>query len=483
MNHHGTALEPSARRTLADLPAAPGLPLIGNLHQLDTRRMHLVLEDWQRQLGPMYTLRLGRRPVLVMADSEIAQTLLRDRPQRWRRMHAVESVISEMMGAPGVFAAEGESWLPQRRLVMQSLAPTHLRGYFPALVAITQRLHRRWATAAQRGETIEVREDLIRYTVDVTTRLAFGEDPNTLEDSGDVIQKHLALIFPMTMSRMNSPFPYWRWFKLPRDHALDRSLAAVRQHIHGLIERARARMRSQPDAPPANLLEALLAVRDGPDSPFSDDDVVANVQTILLAGEDTTAVSLAWAMPYLAADPALQQRLRGIACEVLGDAAVCSDLDDVRRLDAFEAVVNESLRFRPTVPLLFLEANEEVQVAGMTLPPRTVVWLLLRPEMLDERHFADAAAFRPERWEREHKSLGAAGGGCPLAHNPRAHLQFGAGPRVCPGRHLAVVEMRLVLSMLMKGFRVELACAPDELREVLAFTMMPERMPVRLHAR
>lgn len=478
---HTATLDAPARRTLADLPAARGLPLVGNLHQLDTQRLHQVLEDWQRQLGSMYTLRLGRQPVLVVSDSEIAQTLLRDRPQRWRRMRAIESVISEVLRAPGVFAAEGESWLPQRKLVMQSLAPTQLRGYFDAMATITQRLHKRWVAAAERGEVIEVREELMRYTVDVTTRLAFGEDPNTLEDSGDVIQKHLGVIFPMIMSRINSPLRYWRWFKLPRDRALDRSLAAVREHIAQLIDRARARMRSNPGAPPANLLEALLAVRDGPDSPFSDDDVVANVQTILLGGEDTTAISLAWAMPYLAADDALQQRLHGIACQVLGDATVCPDHDSVRRLDAFEAVVSESLRFRPTVALFFLQPNEDTQVADIAVPRGTQVWLLLRPEMLDERNFGDAAAFRPERWERDHDK--AAGGGCPLAHNARAHLQFGTGPRVCPGRHLALVEMRLVLSMLMRSFRVELACAPQELREVLAFTMMPERMPVRLHLR
>lgn len=476
-------LDAPVRRTLADLPAVQGLPLIGNLHQLDTQRLHLVLEDWRQRLGPMFTIRLGRQPVLVTSETGIAQQLLRDRPQLWRRMHAIESVITEMMRAPGVFAAEGEAWLPQRKLVMQSLAPTQLRGYFPALVAITRRLQARWAAAAGSGQTIEVREDLMRYTVDVTTRLAFGEDPNTLEDSGDVIQQHLGRIFPMIMSRMNSPLPYWRWFKLPRDHALDRSLAVVRSHIQGLIARARERMLGHPGSPPANLLEALVAVRDSPDSPFSDDDVVANVQTILLGGEDTTAISLAWTMPYLAADPALQERLHRIACEVLGEADICPDYDSVRRLDAFEAVVNESLRFRPTVPLIFLEPTEEAVVAGIRLPPRTPVWLLLRPDMLDDRHFGDAATFRPERWEHGHMAAAPAGGGCPFAHEPRAHLQFGAGPRVCPGRYLALVEMRLVLSMLMKSFRVELACAPEALREVLAFTMMPEHMPVRLHPR
>lgn len=475
-----TLAAPPPLRQLGELPRAPGLPLVGNLHQLDTARLHLVLEDWQRRLGSLYTLRLGRQPVLVVADSDIAQALLRERPKGYRRARVIGSVLSELLGAPGVFAAEGDGWLPQRKLVMQSLAPTQLRGYFPALRTITERLHRRWAAAAAAGRAFDVREDLMRYTVDVTTALAFGEDPNTLEDSGDVIQKHLGLIFPMLMRRINMPLPYWRWFKLPADRALDRAMAAVGAHIDRLIARARERRRAAPEAPPANLLEALIAERDQPGSPFSDADVAANVMTVLLGGEDTTAISLAWSMPYLAADAALQERLHEQARAVLGDAAVCPDLDGVRRLDAFEAVVNESLRFRPTVPMIFIEPNEDAQIAGIAVPRGTPVWLLLRPDMLDERHFGDAQSFRPERW---HHDPGAAGGGCPVAHNVRAHLQFGAGSRVCPGRHLALVEMRLVLSMLAKHFRVELACRPEELKEVLAFTMMPERMPVRLHAR
>jgi cytochrome P450 len=474
-----TAMPAAPARRLSDLPSVPGLPWIGNLHQLDTQRLHLVLEGWQRQLGPLFTLHLGRQPVLVISDSEIAQSLLRERPQRYRRVRVLESVIGELLGAPGVFAAEGDAWEPQRRLVMQSLAPTRLRGYFPAVQAITQRLHRRWAQAAAEGRVFDIRDDLMRYTVDVTTRLAFGEDPNTLDDGGDVIQQHLARIFPMLMARINTPLPYWRWFKLPRDRALDRSLAAVKQHIAGLIARTRERMRAAPEAPPANLLEALLAERDAPGSRFTDADVTANVMTILLGGEDTTAISLAWSMPYLAADPALQQRLHEQARAVLGDATVCPDHESVRGLDAFEAVVNESLRFRPTAPAIFIEPNEDVQIAGIAIRRGTPLWLLLRPDMLDDRHFGDALSFRPERWHHGNKPEG----GCPLAHNTRAHLQFGAGPRVCPGRHLALVEMRLVLSMLMCSFRVELACRPDELRETLAFTMMPERMPVRLHRR
>jgi cytochrome P450 len=94
--------------------------------------------------------------------------------------------------------------------------------------------------------------------------------------------------------------------------------------------------------------------------------------------------------------------------------------------------------------------------------------------MLDEKNFVDPQRYDPYRWIRK----GEHG-----AHDVRAYLQFGAGPRVCPGRHLASVEMRLVLSMLMANFSMELATDPANIHEVQAFTMVPSTMPVKLTVR
>ena len=188
-------------RRLANLPSPQGLPLIGNLLQLAPERLHLTLEQWSGELGSMYTIDLGTKRALVCCDPELAHTVLRDRPEGYRRYSPIESVIAEQH-ANGLFSIEGEAWRPQRKLVMQALAATHFRDFYPALQAITERLRLRWQRAADAGETVDMAVDLVRFTVDVTTALAFGEDPNTLEQSGDVIQDHLALIFPMLMSRI-----------------------------------------------------------------------------------------------------------------------------------------------------------------------------------------------------------------------------------------------------------------------------------------
>ena len=98
---------------------------------------------------------------------------------------------------------------------------------------------------------------------------------------------------------------------------------------------------------------------------------------------------------------------------------------------------------------------------------------LTRPGMLDPRNFVRPETFDPDRWRHPRDpSVGV--------HEQMAYLTFGAGPRVYPGRYLAAVEMRLVISMLMRNFKIELAIDPAAIEAVSAFTMVPNKMPVRL---
>src|ERR1700755_3001748 len=117
MTHSDTQTEPerpmaaatraAAGRRLQDLPAPRGLPLLGNLHQLDPKRLHPQLEAWCDALGSTYTFKLGLKRILVTSDVETALSVLRNRPGRFRRMSTIASVIGEL-GPNGVFSLEGE---------------------------------------------------------------------------------------------------------------------------------------------------------------------------------------------------------------------------------------------------------------------------------------------------------------------------------------------------------------------------------------
>jgi cytochrome P450 len=468
-------------RQIADLPCPRGVPLLGNLLQLQPPRLHLILERWARELGAPYRFEIAGVPITVWTDTELIQGIMRERPHRYRRYQPVEAVFSEM-GFNGLFSAEGAAWEPQRRLVMQALSIPNVKAFYPTLAEITARLRTRWLRAAQRGETVEMTDDLKRYTIDVTSALAFGDDPRTLERDHGVIQEHLEQILPGVMSRINALFPYWRYVKLPRDRKLDASLAEVHRYVRATMERARERMRDDPSETPRNLLEAMLVQQHEPGSTITDAHIAANVLTLLLAGEDTTADSIAWTMPYLAADPALQATLGEEARRVLGEAPVCPDYATLKELDSFEAICIEATRLRPVASIHSFEPLEDVVVGDVALPKGTRMFFISRPAMLDEKNFADPQRYDPGRWMRRHESNGQESE--PRgAHDVRAYLQFGAGPRVCPGRHLATVEMRLALSMLMKEFTIELAIDPAKINEVQQFTMVPDTMPVKLTPR
>ena len=188
------------QRTLKDLPGPRGLPLLGNLVQLDIKRAHTILERWAEEYGDFYRLRLVRTDVVAISAPTLIDQILKDRPGRFTRIGIMRDAFLDT-GINGVFNAEGADWRRQRKLVMQALNTDHLRKYFDRLDQVAARLQRRWQRAARDGTPIDVQGDLKRFTVDVTSGLAFGADLNTLEDEGDVIQHYLDKIFPVMARR------------------------------------------------------------------------------------------------------------------------------------------------------------------------------------------------------------------------------------------------------------------------------------------
>lgn len=471
-------------RRLSELPGPAGVPLLGNLSQLDLPRMHAQFEAWSAVHGPSYRVRLGRRDVLVVSSPEVITSLLRDRPEGWRRMRAMADVIREM-GSHGLFSAEGEDWHRQRRLVMGAFDPAHLKRYFPSLVRVTERLRRRLDQAARTDERVDLQDVMTSYTVDVTAGLAFGIDVNTLEVPEDVLRGHMKHIFPMLMKRMNAPFPWWRYLRLPSDRAFERHLAAVHEAVLGFVRAGRERIERNPDLleHPTNLLEAMLAALEDGGGRLSDDEVAGNVFTVLLAGEDTTANTLVWALHHLYENPQAWAQLVSVVDAALGEDDLPRTFESTRELGFIEDCVNETMRLRPVAPIIFLESNGEKVVDGVAVPPDTLVFCLMRPGAVDAAKAPDAAAFRPSRWqEASAPDAGPTDGQRALV---KASAPFGAGPRLCPGRYLGILEMKMVLATIARNFRLVEVATTDRSRpqERLAFTMFADGLGMRVAPR
>lgn len=466
-------------RRIDDLPGPPGIPLLGNALQVRLDRIHLDVEQWGRTHGPFFRFRLGRMTALGITDHEAIAQVLKDRPDGFRRTSRTTSVGLEMGLKPGVFGAEGQAWRDQRRMVMASFAPHHVRSYFPSLLKVTQRLRGRWLAAARSGSTIPLQEDLMRYTVDGVAGLAFGTDMNTLESDEEVIQQHLDKIFPALFRRIFTRFPYWRYLRLPADRALDRSVAAINRAIAGFIAQARKRMAANPALrkQPANLLEAMIVAADHGDSGVNDQHVAGNVLTMLLAGEDTTANTLAWMIYLLQRNPHALQRATEEVRRIAPDPAAFTP-EQMAALDYLEACASETMRLKPVGPFLVLEALRDTAVADIAVPTGTFVWCVMRHDSVSAQHFPNPQAFDPTRW------LDSSDPALTPSSPRRVAMPFGAGPRVCPGRYLALLEIKMAMAMLLSTFEIESVGTPDggEPREHMAFAMAPVGLNLRLRA-
>ena len=460
-----------------DLPGPRGLPVVGNLLQVESTRLHQQLEHWCTEFGPVFRLHLGPRRAVVVGDHELIAAALRDRPEGFRRTTRLEAVWTEMGLLPGVFGANGETWRRQRRMVMTAFDPGHVKRFFPSLQRVAQRLASRWALAADADRAIDVQADLMRYTVDTIAGLAFGAEVNTLQSDEDVIQRHLNQIFPAVFRRLFAPLPLWRWMPSKADRQLLRSVPAVNAAVDGFVAQARARLQADPARRehPANLLEAMLVAADEPDSGIDDQQVAGNVLTMLLAGEDTTANTLAWMIHLLWRHPASLARATQEVRRVCADP-LAPTLDELGQLDFVDACIHETMRLKPVAPLNTMQALRDTTLGDVRIPQGMLVMAVMRHDATHERHVPRAAAFEPDRWLAE-GSASQQGSSA-----KRISMPFGAGPRICPGRYLALLEMKVAMAVLLGRFEIRSVDTPDgrEPRELLQLAMAPVGLTMRL---
>lgn len=463
----------TAVRTLADLPGPRPLPVLGNLHQIDRVQFHRTIEQWAREYGPLFRVTVPGGAFLVLADHELIAQVLRERPDTFRRPTLTAKVIAEMGVQPSLFDSEGASWRNQRRMVMQAFAPRAIKAYFPSLVQVARRLERRWEDAAAQGHTIPLGDELRLYTVDIIAGLAFGTDVNTIETGDNAIQRNLDQLLPGVVRRSFVPFPYWRYVKLPADRRLESSVAAINTAITELIEQAKERLRcdsARAENPP-NLLEAMLVAAAQEGSEVTEAEVAGNVSTMLLAGEDTTANGLAWLIWLLYRHPRILARARQEVLHMAPSVAALS-LEQIDDLDFIDACIHEALRLKPPAVFLSAEALCDTVIGDVAISKGTLILCAMRSSSMEEACYANAAQFDPERW------LAA-------SVNKKVSMPFGAGPRTCPGRYLALLEMKVALVMLLARFEIEAVDTSHggEPRERAGFAMAPEALQMRLRPR
>lgn len=473
------AVEAPRIRSIDDLPGPPGLPLIGNTLQLLRPSMrNLNFEKWAKRYGPIFRLNSVGRLAVAVCDTDEVNAIMRNRPDGFTRWSEQLRISQEMVSTTSLVFAKGEDWKRHRRLVVTALNTNHLTRYFHVVARSTERLYRRLVEAARDGGTLDIHRVLTCYTVDITASLAFGHDLNTLERGENELQGHVHRILKMEGRRLVSPIPYWRWFRLPADRALERSLAEVDRAVSGFIEQARMRMSERPELreEPENFLEAMLAAQEA-DGDFTDSDIAGDALVMLEAGESATAHMLGWTVWFVASRPDVQARLAQEADAVLGERPFADEYRAIADLRYTEAVLRESLRLKNVVPMLTAAPVADTTICGTHIPAGTRLLLFMDHAARQGSSFQRADDFEPGRWLED-------GDGELRTFDHKSFLSFGAGPRFCPGRNLTFVEARTALAMVARNFELELDDSNGPVREEFGSAMRaPSGLRVRVRER
>jgi cytochrome P450 len=355
----------------------------------------------------------------------------------------------------GLLIAEGHAWTFQRRTLAPAFTPRATANLVPHMTAVLDETIAK--LDARNGETVDLREAMQRMTLEIAgrTMFSFGMDRhgptlrNFVMEYGERLGRPYFLDMLLPVS-----------WPSPMDFARARFRKRWTEFVAMLIAERRAAGKND-GAPPRDLFDLMDEARDPETGKgFSDAQLIDEVATMILAGHETTATALFWALYLLALDPDTQEE---VASETRGEHL--DSMADIDRQKFTRAVIEETMRLYPPAFLIARAAREKDSVAGMEIGRGDIImiapWLLHRHEKLWDQ----PDAFVPKRFMSTE------------APDRFAYLPFGAGPRVCVGAPFAQAESVLALARLIGAFRVELVDTAPVIPHGVV-TTQPDRSPM-----
>ncbi|OUS41528.1 hypothetical protein A9R00_00470 [Oleispira antarctica] len=460
-------------RSFKQIPGPKGSFLLGNLSDFKLEEIHSFLQGTAKTYGSLSRIRLANQHAIILSNPETVQQCLKRRPSDFKRYSAIETVFSEM-GIEGVFSAEGDKWKRHRELIMPAFKPAQIKAFYPILDKFSKRLNQALdaeVSSDQAQLAVDIQAIFKNYTTDITTKLAFGVDTDCLGNQESELRDSLNKIFPITNQRLKSPFPYWRFIKFNKDREFESAIKTVKSHLSTYISNAQIKLAQDPE--PSNILESMIIATNDKGDQFSESELLGNAITILLAGEDTTANTLAWTIHFLACHPKIQSAIQQEIDDKLD--SVTPSFDQLDDFPLTFACAQEAIRLKPVAPFMYMENIHDEVIEGHHVPAGTLIFMLLNHESTNSELFDNPEQFNPQRWldmSSEQKRT----------YN-KVLMPFGAGARLCPGRLLSFIEMKSALITILKQYSFSHHNGENTTEDSFEFTLVPKGLRVNIQRR
>jgi cytochrome P450 len=395
-------------------------------------------------LGPLETY-------MVTDPAEIGKILVDD-DAKYAKPNFQDDALGDLLGN-GLLLSEGPTWRKQRELANPAFDPRRLQGMVDTMGEYTEALLAGW----QDGEVRDVQVDMTEVTLRIICEamLGVGLDDDRIETVRESLEP-LGARFEPDPLRFLLP----DWVPTRENREYEAALDTMEGMIDDIVAERRG-TQGHGEGAPSDLLSILLRAQERGEQ--SDRQIRDEVMTILLAGHDTTALTLTYAWYLLSQHPEAEARLHAEVDEVLPDGRAPT-MAEVRELDYTERVLQESMRLYPPVYVMFREPKVDVRIGDYRVPEGAAVMLPQWVVHRSGKYWENPTEFDPDRFTPERSR-----------DRPRfAYFPFGGGPRHCIGKHLSLLEGRIITATVAANYDLDYAREePFDLRGSL--TMHPQQ--------
>ncbi|MFJ8693348.1 cytochrome P450 [Streptomyces roseolilacinus] len=433
------------------VPRAPGaVPLLGHAWRL--WRDPLGFLESLREAGDIVQVRLGTMPVYVVTSAELVHEVTVRQARSFEKGRMFDRL--RPLAGNGLATANGEVHRRHRRLIQPMFHPQRIEMYASVMSENARELVDSW----EPGQEIELEQAMAGYAVETLAKSLFSTDIGL--PAVEAVRENLPVVLKNMLIRAASPKLLDR---LPIRANRDFDAASAR--LRKVIDEVVATTRRSGETGHNDLLSVLLAARDEETGEsLTDTEVRDELSTILFAGAETTASSLAWTFHELAGRPDVEAELVAEIEEVVGDRPV--EIGDVPKLVAVRRVLDEVIRLHG-VTMLMRRATAPVELGGHRIPEGAEVAFSLYAMHRDPHLYPDPDRFDPDRWLPERRASVAR----------HAYIPFGAGNRKCIGDAFVWTEATIALATILA--RWQLRPVPGHTpREVPSAVAHPDRVPM-----
>jgi cytochrome P450 len=387
----------------------------------------------------------------MMADPAGMKQVMLDRLGNYPKSEIMKRMLRPAIGN-SLFNAEGAEWKWQRQAVAPVFTHRNVTALTPAMTATAMRTCERLKACGGRTELVS---QMLTATFDVICDVALsGREHFDSEAFAQAITGYFRTAGRASLLDFLG-LPEW----LPRPGVL--LAASSARTMHEMVAAAIQARRKQTAPPADDLLARMLEAQDPETGQrMSPDELIFNMQFFIVAGHETTALALSWALYLLANVPTEQDKARAQAQAVLGGRP--AGPEDIAKLPLIKQVLEEAMRLYPPVGLLARTVLEEDALCGRIMRPNDILFLPIWALHRHELHWDRPEEFLPERFD--------AAMGTP--RHKYQYLPFGAGPRVCVGADFAMMQAQIILATLLQNFRFHPAKPAPQ--PVMMMTVRPE---------